>query len=89
MFNQSKKDWVVEDSQQIEKTLHLFLLLNGHLHFLVKLVDIFLKIIFGSSQVKVLLQTLSFVGNNLFLKDQQKERMPLISCLVLQLGRHP
>ena len=70
---------------------HLFLLLNGHLHFLVELVDIFLKIIFGSPQVQVLLQTLSLVCNNLRKEPQirSKVSMAAVSCLVLQLGRHP
>ena len=44
---------------------YLLLLLNGHLHFLMELVDIFLKIIFGSPQVQVLLKALCLVSNNL------------------------
>ena len=71
---------------------YLLLLLNGHLHFLMELVDIFLKIIFGSPQVQVLLKALCLVSNNLkkvpefliFWKIHQK-----ISHLVLQLSCHP
>ena len=45
--------------------MHLLLLLNGHLNFLMELVDIFLKIIFGSSKIQVFLKALGLVCNNL------------------------
>ena len=56
-----------------------------------ELVDIFLKIIFGSPQVQVLLKALCLVSNNL--KNSRildlLENSQQISHLVLQLSCHP
>ena len=71
---------------------YLLLLLNGHLHFLMELVDIFLKIIFGSPQVQVLLKALCLVSNNLRKSSRILdifENLQQISHLVLQLSCHP
>ena len=71
---------------------YLLLLLNGHLHFLMELVDIFLKIIFGSPQVQVLLKALCLMSNNLRKSSRILEFLEnphQIPHLVLQLSCHP